>query len=343
MPDVSNSQEPTRYTFRDAHRPTLTPGSYTLTAKWTITVDGERQEHSEETTDFWVAGERFWLKPADIQAMYPPAGSRGDYTDSLPHIVLARDTLPWERSAKGPEAPWLALLLLNAQEAAACHLQTLSVSAYRQSLPPRVEFRPEPGHEDSDQVQVIELSATLSRALLPDLQELSLLCHVRTREGSDPPESVAVVVSKRLPHPGRNTVHLVSLESRYLGNDFDAANLPTCTLITLKSWTFFCEPTHIETESLDGLFARLRPGWLQLSPPADGMAQRYLSWGCVPLPHRFRTGESGVSWYAGSLVPNRPWIGDVDPLKLPARSADELLWYDEEIGMLNIGYAGPGS
>jgi hypothetical protein len=324
------------YTFRDAHRPVLEAGAYALTVFWSIGIDGESPEAGEEKADFWVAGERFSFNPSDIQAMYPPAGSRGDYSDSLPHIALARDTLPWERSAKGADAPWLALLLLNADEAAACPVQTISLGAYLKKLPDRVRgsFQLEYDQAESHNVQVIEPPSELLRDVLPNLKELSRLCHVRAAE-----DNVAVVAGKRLPYLGQNTVHLVALENRYLDEEFHTGGQSTCALVSLKSWTFTCEPPgSAQTESLDVLFEQLDVAWLQLPASTNGM-WAYPSLGFVPLAHRFRTGESGVSWYAGALVPSRTPIADDGFVALPAGAADELLWYDEAIGMLNVTYA----
>jgi hypothetical protein len=336
----------TGYVFRDASRPTLIAGSYTLATEWKVSVDQKEQEKGSDRIDFWVGAERFSIKPADIQSVYPPEGSRGDYKNHFPHIALTRDTLPWERSADKQEAPWLALLLLTDQEEAECRLRTIPLSEYRGRLPVSCEFVREPGQEDSDQVQALELSSDLIRALLPDLRELPLLCHVRAKQGDgDPTESVSVVVGKRLPHPGRNTLHLVSLENRYHNGSFDTGGQPKCLLISLKKWTFHCEETsRSEAELLDALFSRLEAGWLRL-PRRDIEKSRilegqiYASLGMVPLPHKFRTGETGASWYSGPLIPGGFKTSPGDLLRLPAQSADSLLIYDDTIGMLNVSYA----
>ena len=324
------------YTFRDAHRPDLASGPYTLTASWSVDIDGQNRAAGEEKVDFFVAGERFALNPSDIQAVYPTEGSRGDYADSLPHVALARDTLPWERSAGG-DAPWLALLLLNAGEAAACPVRTIRLDEYVRKLPDRVRaaFQLQHGQADADNVRVIEPPAGLLQDVLPTLADVSKLCHVRAGDDG----SVAVVASGRLPAPGLNTVHLVALEDRYLDQVFHIGNQANCTLISLKSWTFTCEPPGtLGTETLEGLFQRLDIAWLRL-PAKDGAIWAYPSAGFVPLGHRFRTGEAGASWYAGPLVPRREFLDAAALSPLPATVADELLWYDEEIGMLNVTYA----
>lgn len=331
----------TLYTFREEHRPTLPAGAYKITSTWSVRFGDKEQAGKAQTADFFVAGERFSLKPADIHSAYPPEGSRGDYSNCLPHIALARDTLPWERAANGEEAPWLALLLLHEDEAAQYKLKAIKVDDYGKTLPAGTAFDPNEGEDKPDLVQVIELPAALVQAVLPDAAGLSTLCHVRAKgDGGAVADSVAVVVSRRLPAHGRNTVHLVSLENRYSGTAFNLGGQATITLISLKSWSFTCETArHPESESLEQIFLNLKASWLRLPPEIGRNAQAYTASGFVPVPHRFRTGEAGVSWYSGALIP--PMRGPVagGAPRLPAKFADELLWYEESVGMLNVTYA----
>jgi hypothetical protein len=332
------------YIFRDEHRPALLYGAYKLIATWSVSVDQVPKAGQDQAADFFVAGERFSLTPADIHSTYPPEGGRGSYEDCLPHIALIRDTLPWERKANQENAPWLALLVLHEDEASKYKLSSIEVKNYVSKT--GIAFNPEPGQSDSDLLQVIELPRDLTELLLPDAGGLSTLCHVRARGDGAADESVAVVVSRRLPGRGRNTVHLVSLEHRYVGTAFNLGEQPTITLISLKSWSFTCEEAgHPESESLEKIFSNFsslkKASWLRLPPEVGKNAQAHTSAGFVPVPHRFRTGESGVSWYSGPLIPairaSEP--KDKDALKLPAKFADELLWYETNLGMLTITYA----
>ena len=327
----------TSYIFRNEHRPALLSGEYKLTATWSVSVDEVQKAHKDQTAEFFVAGERFSLKPADIHSTYPPEGGRGSYDNCLPHIALARDTLPWERTANGKEAPWLALLVLHDNEAAQYKLQSIEVKDYFTRI--GGAFNREPGQSDLDLVQVIELPKILAAGWLPDVTGLSTLCHVRAKGDGADDESVAVVVSRRLPGHGRNTVHLVSLENRYSGSSFNAGEQARITLISLKSWSFTCEVGHQESESLENIFSNLKASWLRLPPEIGKNAQPHTSSGFVPVPHRFRTGESGVSWYSGPLIPARRPLVSTDALKLPAKFADELLWYEKTLGMLTVTYA----
>src|SRR4029077_15600434 len=86
------------------------------------------------------------------------------------------------------------------------------------------------------------------------------------------------------------------------------------------------------------------PEWSGTGSATDGMAdrkirdaaRRYLTMGCVPLPHAMRQGNKTVSWYRGPLVPGN---NTTERFKLPIRSADELVYYDDTYGMFDVSYA----
>lgn len=316
------------YVLLDRHKPRLVPGLYTITAELTA---GDAS--CTRTTDFVVGGERFAFPPALVHSVYPPEGSRDDYSGCLPHVALRRDTLPWERPTDGTDGPWLALVVLSPDQ---CKLTTISLGQYRQRLRTRQE--PEVGEADTDTVQVIELDSGVAARVIPTRAERALLCHVRGEvRAEEVVDSVAVVVSAHRPQPGRNVAHLVSLEGR-VGLPVpltDADDDARCTFVSLMRWSFVSGDAE-DGESLPQLLRRLKLGWLRV-PAEDRLAaaEPWLSRGTVPLPHHFRTGESGASWYAGPLAP-----GPRDAaLQLPARSADALLAYEPDIGMFDVTYS----
>jgi len=107
--------------FLQYHQPGLKDGEYKITV--TQNVEGSKiTSNNQFTTNekkFFVAGERFHLNPRDIHAVFPPAGSLGEHSNVLPHIIFNRSTLPWERMAAdttNENAPWLALLLFEEDE-----------------------------------------------------------------------------------------------------------------------------------------------------------------------------------------------------------------------------------
>ena len=49
---------------------------------------------------FKVAGPRFVIDPAEIHAEFPPNGSCSQFAEVLPHVVLNKRLLPWERDIR---------------------------------------------------------------------------------------------------------------------------------------------------------------------------------------------------------------------------------------------------
>ncbi|MEC4815236.1 MAG: hypothetical protein SAK29_18450 [Scytonema sp. PMC 1069.18] len=106
--------------FIQNNQTSLDAGKYKITVKQTVTINNQEQEDSPFTSNltFVVQGNRFELKPEEIHAVFPPAGSFGDHSHVLPHIALKSSTLPWERLAQSgnQNVPWLALIIIHEEE-----------------------------------------------------------------------------------------------------------------------------------------------------------------------------------------------------------------------------------
>src|SRR5215218_1583434 len=112
------------------YKPALLDGEYVLDVKQQVQIDqkyvwgkdGDPWSAAPGVQlKFSVNGPRFSLDPDLIQSQFPPPKSIGEYYNVLPHIILNRTTLPWERtidnSAPGTSdlpKPWMALLLFDA-------------------------------------------------------------------------------------------------------------------------------------------------------------------------------------------------------------------------------------
>ena len=236
--------------FVQYHLPDLTEGDYTLTITQRIEAKQQlsnKQDFSEEfpaTLLFSVLGPRFTLDPQVVTSVFPPPGSVGDHSNVLPHIILNRSTLPWERSAVSIEKgdsdqvtkekkkiPWLALLLFEEGELASPQgapeksketLQTFSVGELKNSITGTIKWPGitlESGQHDSDFLSVIDVPWSLLKQIIPTGDDLRFLAHVRkTQESSGKPgeDELAVILGARLPKPGSiSCVHLVSVEGRY--------------------------------------------------------------------------------------------------------------------------------
>jgi len=179
---------------------------------------------------FNVEGPRFRIDQSLVAAVFPPRNGHGGFNESLPHIAIARRTLPWERALdpenllwKNPSAipswnadvPWMALLLFEETE---CTIkQNVAIA---DALPHNVVQRLAP--PQGAQVDTVSANMSLVSSILPSLEELVLLTHVRQVNVEDKELNIAgsdgwfsVVMSNRVPEEGKKYVAcLVSLEER---------------------------------------------------------------------------------------------------------------------------------
>jgi len=339
---INGSDATTKIEFVQFHRPGLAPGDYTITVTQEVAIPGVQQTPFSTQRHFAVYGDRFSLKPQDIQAVFPPDGSLGEHSNVLAHIVFNRSTLPWERQADAhkEDVPWLALLLFEDQEKPSPLIVKLSDLENPASFP--AKFPPlqlESGQKPDDLVTVIDVKKRLLQTMLPTADALALLAHVRVGLNADGSQNeLAVIIGNRLPVSGAtSTVHLVSLEDRYAKGSFNyqgAGDDDLIRLVSLKSWSFACVD---EKQSFKGLLKNLdhTPSTLRLPKNDHPEAEKYLAMGYVLLPHTLReTGET-VSWYHGPLVP----AANTDEPVLPVQAADELVRYNPATGLFDISYA----
>lgn len=280
--------------FIESHRPRLKAGDYRLRVTHEVEGTGIVQEpFTSANQDFAVAGPRFGLKPDDIQGVFPPAGATGLFSPVLPHIILKRSTLPWERTAYRPDnndapliddskqPPWLALLVFTQGEIASRAVKNIPIEDARAPSGGGTRF---PGLPDqvSDPAgtscTVIEVAWQVLQHLVPSPSDLADLTHVRQVSSElvdDEDGEQAVVIAGRLPKEETHvTAHLVSLEGFYpLANNDTAnpefeffyrnrgggnrrpGNTDRIRLISLYSWSFFCQEAPFD--NFDNLFERL--------------------------------------------------------------------------------------
>lgn len=232
--------------FLESHRPTLPDGDFEITLTQQVTA---LELQAERRLTFSVAGPRFTLQPDDIASQFPPKGADGDFERVLPHVILSRSTLPWERTALYDEpttltaptvaeagdstihhpAPpedspaWLALLLFTEEEisgrdniVSAADLLGAQVGVHVDPPAAGANFAPllKATCDDPDTpVHVLDLPAALVQKVLPTPEDLRWLASARQVNQAD---GRGVIMANRLPQPGkRNIVHLVSVEHQY--------------------------------------------------------------------------------------------------------------------------------
>jgi hypothetical protein len=246
--------------FLEFHFPALESGDYEITVTQTISAGSKIASGNtfSRTQAIAVAGERFSLQPNLIQSVFPPAGTRGEHADILPHIILRRSTLPWERSLDGlPDGPpWLALLLFDEEETPEVTAVPLKdIKDGSQASPYFPGLTLEVSQSEDDMLTVIDVKREVLEKILPTRRELDYLSHVRQvpardEQGNfleDQLEELAVLIGNRFPKgESYSTVHLVSLEGRF-ENDGEfvyptgSAGDDLIRLISLKTWTFYCD------------------------------------------------------------------------------------------------------
>ncbi len=340
----------------DHFLPGVKAATYTLHVESQLksSETGEVFHHETREMEFMVGAPRFSLVAQDeIRSCSPPNGGQADYRHILPHVVLERRALPWERpldpnspTTADNAIPWLALLLFTQDELAAdgASIREMTIADMVRGpddvFGPEIDVKPQ---EVAQTVKVLESSAKLFRAVCPRLEELPLLAHVRRvrmtekLDASAPNErDFALLTANRLVQRGSNLVLLVSLEGwrGWLGNHQEPENARV-QVIVLHSWSF-------TSNEGDGSFAA-HVGKLDVGPIQDMSAMAATD--DAILQAMFRDGYSAIAyapdgaaktiaWYRGPLAPVQD--ADFEASRAPFDSADSALIIDENTGMLDI-------
>ena len=222
----------------DAVLPPLPDGPYQLHVQTIVT--GGQFPLPESDSFFSIEGPRFALPATDVAAVHPPRNAQGTFDEVLPHIVLGRRTLPWERELDPQDlipdpppdpdemeprpldvtaAPWLALLVFTEDPGAAEATVVTGVPLSTVITDPAIRARMNLTGDPDPVFDAVVALGPLLRRLLPTKEEATLLSHVRRvnvddRElaAGDTDGWFAVVMANRLPAPGhRHRACLVSL------------------------------------------------------------------------------------------------------------------------------------
>jgi hypothetical protein len=337
-------------------RPPLIAGDYTVKANITLkkVLDGTADKsYPNNALKFVVSAPRLSLDLSLIYGVYPLAGSTGAYHTSLPHIVLTRKTLPWERSidTETNTNPWMCLLLLSNDEIIANNVSVSDIPANTLTnnggngnlIVPELTL--ETWENTTGKVKVMELPLNLYNNISPKDTELPYLAHTRQVDTSTKEDTAAnpkgwysVIVGNRLPRPAQdNSVFLVSLE----GHPDAQKKLPDAAskrirFVVLNQWSFQ-ESGATFDELADNLLKKVGP--LRIEPASGSTlnqtVQKALSYGYMPIAHGLRNGQNTTSWYRGPLVP----VDVAYPNLYQYQSADQSLRFDPNTGLFDISYS----
>jgi hypothetical protein len=347
--------------------PPLQDGSYQLTVATNVaynaadhTADAPPGPMTQEHY-FDVVGPRFSVPPSMVAGVFPPRNAHGAFQDDLPHIVLGRRTLPWERPL-GPAAqipvtpvkagdapaltdpfPWVALLLFEEGE------YTLLRNIPLEQAVPKAVFSAlgSPAGITCDAVQA---DTALITQIMPSFEELQLLAHVRQVNTDDRELNAyggdgffSVVVSNRLPElNGQYRAVLVSIEQRLdlIPKDSDAVatvpirrqaaeRVPEELSLPQKAFTLSKAPANnFASAELNGGFSQI--GFV---PRAQARLVALTSWQFTcEGPGKFRTLMQNLNdaMFGTVATPGQPSLTDTGhlPINLQDRAgiAENVLY-----------------
>lgn len=286
----------------DEARPSLPAGDYVLQSQLAIEHGGGPLDAPPAHRMFFsVQAPLLRLEPGDVADCHPAPQARGSFADQLPHVVLGRRSLPWERSGPGG-MPWLALMLVAQGEG---NVEAGTVAALPQPV------RAALGAPDTAPATLLRCaSAQVLHDLLPERAEVPLLTHVRQVNlrdsllaGADDDGWFAVVTANRLPlYTGEGTAYTACLVSLQARDDLWLLDLnaPPPPLLVLHAWPFMSTPTGGTFEEL--MRALSVQGFALPQPSAGPAAPAPVdAQGRVPLQRRDRRGDAHDVVYRGPL------------------------------------------
>jgi hypothetical protein len=262
--------------FYDNYVPSLLAGNYKIQVDQQINRINTGTLQSAQ--EFVVSAPQLALDPLEIHTFYPPNNSTGQYEDCLPHIVLNKRVLPWERkmlNGSKEHIPWMALLVFEEPELLGSeHSDTHAIqTTVGEFIKPDAKVL-KPPIEKADDIPsdktcyYIKVPTAIFADIAPRINEIKYLSHVRQVDTGDKAIMgikddgwFSVVVANRFPQFSKtglkNIVHLVSLEKleKYLtekpvftlsGKEDGTHKYDTIGLLSLARWSFHCLPDSQE-------------------------------------------------------------------------------------------------
>lgn len=364
------SADALQFGMYDHYIPGVKAGSYTLRIESSMrpSANAEALHDEVKELEFVVDAPRFALVgKEEVRACSPPHGGCADYRRMLPHIVLDKRALPWERpidpetpAAKDRSIPWMALLLLTKEEMVADgamlhdidveHLKKADEAGapiYNPWRDRRDASLPIDTDDEKRTVTVVDSSADLFRRVCPRINELSLLAHVRRvrldqkhDDHSGEEGDFAVLCCNRLVQPGANVVLLVSLEGwrPWLERASDVSDASRVRVVVLHSW-------HFTSDDGDGSFAahvkKLDVGLFHDREAMEGVddptLESMMKQGYTAIAYQPEGTGKTFAWYRGPLSPaaDAPFDADHEPFY----SADSAIVVEKSTGMLDISFS----
>lgn len=327
------------FKLADYVKPALEEGKYTIRGGQTVT--SPQNDSFSVSRDFYVSVTDTSIDPSDIFSVYPAPEQRGDFTGTLPFIVLTNRVYPWLRhwtKDRGSlPVPWLAVIVVADDEGASetdiprARLKTLREDGV---FFPYHESAASIGKDD-DPVHILTISAELYRAVMPDTEDLPYLAHAKFVNLSATEDAVCekdgwfstLIANRFVPSSvlsgdqRKSAIHVVAVDG-YL----DAALPKNCVsvrFVSLYHWNVYSETADEKS------FVALTEGLKDNSAAVQPYSLK---------PHYLRTGEKTYSLYHSPLLPYHSQR--YDEINGSNRfSADGRLVYHAASGIFDASYA----
>ncbi|MCG8519551.1 MAG: hypothetical protein MI794_16300 [Pseudomonadales bacterium] len=332
--------EPTPLTFVDVRKPNLMAGRHEIRVSQTVehlpagtvATNTEKDEWQlagtfAQRATLHVTAARWHLPDNQVDRVFPAPGSKGDYSQCFPYVLIDNPTLPWERSPfvqphNGAlvDTPWLALAVFD-ESAITDARQTPAASpcgpvCLKQVMPenwsegPAIatpQFEEEPADAATKALTVVDIATEL--AAEKGLSATRLRRHACVVQTTDAAAlgtvgEHALISCPELPGPGRHRLMLLSLEgwlNPIDGELVPAADAPSYRrFIVLGQWSF---------TSAVGEHARFtdiaKSVGVGLLRDQDRNTELHRQAGGQLFVHGQHTGVTTSSWRRGPLVPAR--------------------------------------
>ncbi|MDQ0896367.1 MULTISPECIES: hypothetical protein [unclassified Paenibacillus] len=344
--------------IHDSMSPSLKGGDYTIHVNQEVMWDGRMEDGHEEpkimeaVQKFTVDAPRFVLDPKHLGAQHPL--QEGQFEDTIPHLILTNQSLPWSRWIEGDaELPWMALLLLREDEWVGNGKPvTMTVADCFHAHPTTVEvpcnIPPEATRGNLSKCRSIDIPTDILRKVLLKENEAAWLANVRASVPY-PEQSASIILSNRIPKvkdglQQRFHVYFVSLEGHEERLKGTFPDKPLVRFIVLDDWSFTCSPSGEKSfrAIVKNLWQDMRSNgpWLrhkspEISNPPAVVEQR-ISDGFSPLSYHTISGESTMAWIRGAGMP----VAEAKPRNVPnIWNAFQLLQYDQKYGVFDASWA----
>jgi hypothetical protein len=375
--------DPNTPSFIDRRKPRLVAGRYEIAVRQSIErlepglaptgtkVDKWHVERGlERKIGFHVTAPRWGIADDQIDRVFPPPGSKGDYGRFFPYVLIDNPTLPWERcpyaetqakqtkekTPKIPETdtPWLALVMFGETLIDEATDMTAAPSAERPerirlgqatpatwTTPPQVatpSLETEPTDRSDTTMSVVDLPKTLDGKFKQFADRATQhACVVQSPDAQALGKAGehALITCPDLPNTGRHRLMLISLEG-WLDSTHELVDIDSAAthrrFICLGQWSFTCSE---EAASFKDIAKSIEVGLLVDAAPTDALDRQA---GGYLMPMAPRSGLATRAWRRGPLVPARINVpSDLNPWG--ARSAEELILDDPKNGPSDVSYA----